>query len=460
MADAGGYILLVPTDRRHVLLSEYTAGRYENPRIVEPVPTFAHSRRAPLVVFASFGDGHLTHIANGRRGISAGTGLSRLTMIDLVELAQPISFQTLLAKVATKFRHHLERALTHGGLLPKKTLGAFVDVLLAEDASLGTHLARYSTRRTEQLRALSPTARENLALQKETLTLAMQIAGVSTEPLLGWTLRDGDPSALFLDGLTEVRTPEDAMLISDLSVVPGFEIIREYQFAAKTFQSERDRHSKLTVIMANRFALEEQTGADLIYYNERYKSFVLVQYKAMEKPAERHEFRWAPGDQLAIEISRMDDTLAELAKLTNTGDPDSFRLHENPFFLKICPRFNFNPDDRGLFQGMYFPLAYWKLMAEHSSTLGPKGGRFIAYENAGRRMNNSDFIAVVAGAWVGTTVPQSAALDPVIKKVLQTNKTLTFAIKRHDPDPDDGGIGVEHDLFELEDDEPLEPLIA
>jgi len=37
------------------------------------------------------------------------------------------------------------------------------------------------------------------------------------------------------------------------------------------------------VIMANRLPLEEQTGADLIYFNEAYSAFVLVQYKAMEK---------------------------------------------------------------------------------------------------------------------------------------------------------------------------------
>ena len=43
------------------------------------------------------------------------------------------------------------------------------------------------------------------------------------------------------------------------------------------FENPTDRRQALTVIMANRTPLEEQTGADLIYYNETYGAFVLVQ---------------------------------------------------------------------------------------------------------------------------------------------------------------------------------------
>jgi len=44
--------------------------------------------------------------------------------------------------------------------------------------------------------------------------------------------------------------------------------------------------------MANKLPLEEQTGADLIYYNETFSSFVMVQYKAMNPGTEGQEFRW------------------------------------------------------------------------------------------------------------------------------------------------------------------------
>ena len=54
---AAGYVLNVPPDRRELLLEEAEhGGSYysSDPFVAEPVPAFHHSRRAPLVVFASF----------------------------------------------------------------------------------------------------------------------------------------------------------------------------------------------------------------------------------------------------------------------------------------------------------------------------------------------------------------------------------------------------------------------
>ena len=153
------------------------------------------------------------------------------------------------------------------------------------------------------------------------------------------------------------------MLTTDFSTVPGFEAIKSYSFAAREFQSADNPAVRLTVIMTNRLPLEEQTGADLIYYNETYRSFIMVQYKAMENGANGPEFRWNVNDRLADEINRMDRLLEELRKLPDSGAPYSFRLHSNPFFLKLCPRVVFNPDDKGLFNGMYLPLDLWKGLA-------------------------------------------------------------------------------------------------
>ena len=47
----------------------------------------------------------------------------------------------------------------------------------------------------------------------------------------------------------------------------------------------------------------ETSPADLIYYNEAYRAFVLVQYKAMEKAEDGAEFRWQDGGQFTREMS-------------------------------------------------------------------------------------------------------------------------------------------------------------
>ena len=73
----------------------------------------------------------------------------------------------------------------------------------------------------------------------------------------------------------------------------------------RCFKIPRTPSVRLTVIMANRLPLEQQTGADLIYFNEAYESFVMVQYKAMDKGSDQPEFRWQAGDQFGQEIERI-----------------------------------------------------------------------------------------------------------------------------------------------------------
>jgi hypothetical protein len=60
---------------------------------------------------------------------------------------------------------------------------------------------------------------------------------------------------------------------------------------------------------------------------------------------------------------------------------------------------------------------------------GSKGGNVLTYENVGRRINNTEFVGLVAGSWVGTSIEQSAILVPLIRQVLTTGKTVTLAIK-------------------------------
>lgn len=193
--------------------------------------------------------------------------------------------------------------------------------------------------------------------------------------------------------------------------------------------------------LANRLPLEEQTGADLIYYNETYSSFIMVQYKAMEEGSDGPEFRWQLKDQLASEIDRMDNLLTLLRQLPENRSTGSFRLHDNPFFLKLCPRIIFNPDDKGPFKGMYLPLELWKCLANDPITEGPRGGRVLTYKNAGRWLSNSDFISLVGNAWIGTSLSQSTFLERVIRTVLETGKTVTLAIERLQP-PAETHVGV------------------
>jgi len=125
----------------------------------------------------------------------------------------------------------------------------------------------------------------------------------------------------------------------------------------------------------------------------------------------------------------MEALLAELKKMRLGSDPDGYRFSYNPFFLKFCPRVVFNPDDKGLFKGIYLPLDLWKRADAAGKFKGLRGGNVLTYENVGRRINNSEFVGLIAGAWVGTSIEQSVILESLIREVLSSGKTVTFAIK-------------------------------
>src|SRR5262249_55401741 len=106
-------------------------------------------------------------------------------------------------------------------------------------------------------------------------------------------------------------------------------------------------------------------------------------------------------------------------------------LHDNPFFLKLCPRLIFNPDDVGLTPGMYFALEQWRFIEKDRDLVGARGGRVVSYKNVGRYLDNTGFSNLVRDAWIGTTPPQAAILGPLNETVLSEGKALVLAVKQN-----------------------------
>ncbi len=450
MAKAGGYVLRLSHERRdvfHHAVDEY--GRF-----AEAVPLFGHSRNAPLVCFIVDPSGRVTHIGRGRRGVNAGTQQSRLNIEEIHSVDDVVSTQRIIDGVPNRNRKAVEQRFLSGGLLSPKAFQEAIDVFVRLAPGARSLVDRFTTSTRQRLERLSARARDSLAYQKEALAVALSLAGIDRAPLAQWSLEDEAPGS-FLDGLPEVRMREDPMVIQDMRQVPGYDYLREIPNAAAAVFADGD--DRLTVIMANRQPLEEQTGTDLIYYNERFRAFVMVQYKAMEADDDLGAIFRFPEAKLTDELHRMDRFLKELSKVKAGAALDDFRFSDNPFFLKFCPRIQFEPDSTGLTKGMYIPHAYWKLLEKDDRFKGPRGGRRLAYSNVGRYFDNTSFTMMVKGAWVGTNIPQSELLERWMRDVVAAGRSITFAVKPDDPDPDgDGtfvvdpnldldGLAVEHD---------------
>ena len=253
----------------------------------------------------------------------------------------------------------------------------------------------------------------------------MTIAGINRDELHGWGLSKNSKPTSFLDGLERVRMREDQMIINDLESLPGYEAFKLTTSNYVTFENDK---SKLTVVLANRLPLEQQLGVDLIYYNETFSCFLMIQYKAMEKEKFDSVYRF-PNEQLTEEINRMDTITSELNKVQSNVEADGFRLSENPFFLKICSRIDFEPNNVGLIKGMYLPIKYWKMISNHPSMVGPKGGKRLSYKNVRRYFDNTQFVNLASGGWVGTNIEQSKLLVKAIRSTIESGRSVVFAVK-------------------------------
>ena len=426
MAKASGFAVFLPKDR----MTSFLECVEEGVPFAEPVADFQHSRNVPLVCFIVSAR-KITHIGLGRRGNRAGTGLSRLNIDRVEKIAEPLSVQRIINRLPKRNAGSVRKRFESGGLLTDKGFAAVIEAIRQLAPQTSALLDRFSQARRERMQKLSDKTKDNLAQQKEALLTALSIAGLSREPVQEWSPPDGTPVS-FLDGLPTARLREDPMVVNDLMHLPGFDLIKTYPYNAAVFESDATSE-RLTVILANRLPLEEQTGTDLIYFNETYQSFVMVQYKAMEredgpKGVPQAVFR-LPSSQLTEEITRMDALLATIQACPPNTSHDGYRLTENPFFLKLCSRLVFNPDDIGLVPGMYLPLDYWKLLVQSPGLPGPRGGLRVTFENAGRHFDNSSFTSIVSKAWVGTTPSQSDVLKEAIRQTLETGKAVAIAVK-------------------------------
>lgn len=453
MAKAAGYILRLNKSRALELID----GADGNGSFPEAVEDFVHSRSVPLTCLVCVGGGRITHVAAARRGMRAAVGMRRLNVGPLVELTTPIRRRDLLDAVAPRHRSRLADCLKSGGWVPPATFGAAAHALMELAPEVRPALSRFGASRRERLARLTSDQRRSLALQKDTLATAMAIADIDRAPLQDWEPPiDGVGEFSFLQGLPQMREREDLMVLTDHGRVPGFDRVLDAAHGAAVF---KNGDVTLTVVMANHLPLEEQLGADLIYFNETYRSFVIVQYKAMEGDDEEGSVFRLPDAQLELEIKRMSHHLDILSRCKPNESRRGYRILDNPFFLKLCPRVQLSPDSKALVRGMYITLDYWKLIESDDKMKGPRGGKIVTYNNIGRYIDNSAFVTLVADAWVGTTIDQSNVLAELVREVLISGRTLTFAIKSDNPRPDDGKSVTQMKLVKNRNDEEP-PLVS
>lgn len=442
MIQTAGYVLLVSDAPRAAELAEYAN---EDQAFAESVPAFSVVARDRLIALLSLSPGEITHIARAKRGRSSATSRRRLNLIRSIALKGAISIDALLGHLPTALRDRVRGVIEGGGLIPPKQWALVQEILVEAYEEAGRAIDQLVPFRERMVDEMSPAARETMALEHEAVAAALRFAGfdeTEREEKIAWNPSESRFTASFLDGLNAVPLREDTMIQNDLQIVPGFERLDQTKFGAVRFENADTR---LILIHANHQRLEETLGVDLIYYNDTFHSFVCVQYKAMEHEHTGAVFRF-PQDDLTKEVARMDAALKLLGSIARNPEPHGFRLSDNPFFLKFCPRVVFEPDKPDLIRGMYLPIEYWRILEQHPSTLGPRQGRRLTFENAGRHFDNTGFINLVAKGWIGSNTAQSAVLGDIVNAILGGQRSVTLAVKFDKKDPSEPPSRVHVDL--------------
>jgi hypothetical protein len=278
------------------------------------------------------------------RGEIVATYRRRVRFTDFVELGEPLSFDALAAELPPRLRQHLPKR--QPSIVSPRTW----DALLGAVKNQRPHAAGEIAQLEELVRNPSPVFRQRgaavLALERDALAVALMAAEIDRRELRTW--RDPETAAPFLSGITQKAPIEDRLIDYDASIFGNWEIIERDASGRAVFEEGPNR---LTVINVNRTDVERALGVDLLYYNHRFRSFVLVQYKRMRKESRTDVYR--PDAGLAAELARM--RLLPVSHDPST-EPSDYRLHPGSCYLKLCPDVPFRPRGDDLIRGMYLPL--------------------------------------------------------------------------------------------------------
>jgi len=277
--------------------------------------------------------------------------------------------------------------------------------------------------RNEITQRVFEAARANAREQRDAIGLGLEIAGLDSQSLVSFDLED---STAFL-AQARGKVSEAALIRHDADKLDDWLPMDSRDFDFATFQDPKDHARRVTVIYADKEALELATGTDLLYYCAHRPGFILVQYKRMFHRRSSTSATYYPDVQLDQEIQRFSQ-LPVAGSPTSAGD---WGLSEDAFFVKLVDESVAKPMDRRLVTGYYLPLSLMQLMlADARAGSRPKGwsqGNLEAY------LSNGEFLMLAKQGFVGTRGMTTAALEAIVQETLNLGRSLVAVIDETDP---------------------------
>lgn len=347
--------------------------------------------------------------------------LSRVARFDSLKFLDAPVELSIIQGAAELGEEGLVRSALSGGLIGPKALLAACRAIVNVRPSLVDDIA--------DLLALldadqTPAGDGDVAaFERDAVGVALDLAGMSAERagrLASW--RPQTQRAPFLEGLGGRVSTEDQMIANDLRVFGNWAEFDDGDPLAVRFTSGA---KTVTIANVNRTRVESSTGADLIYYSHDWESYVLVQYKRMVRET---GMGWVFRPSLAGRLDPELDRLRQLPAGTPPGVAATYRLSDEPAYLKLCRQMNADIGSRKLAAGIYLPVSFYDAMVADPEAVGPKGGRRLVLADLRERwLSGETFIDLVRRGFIGSRGLSTAALTEQIRDALDSGRSVTLA---------------------------------
>lgn len=394
------------------------------------------------IALLSFSEETIDFICVARKRKQVVTSKNRIEFSSIVSL-NSILIEAIEARLSHQIQRHFIRVSRGvGGVFPPATWTLLLDAIKLERPEMASEIDRLVALLRFAGYRITGEAAEVLLQERDALGIALDIFSGSNklrERVLGeWApsedqltdLDEGEKTARlasgagavssFMKGIPNQYIQEEAAIQHDLFNWPGMTPMHEA--GVSVFESG-DR--RLEVIYANRNDLEHTLGVDLLYYNESFQLFVLVQYKLMREDGE--EMLYRPDAQLRSELELMDAFSATHRMTGPISTHEQFRLSDDGFMLKLVPQKALRPATGELIKGMYVSREYMHFLLGPHGPVGSRGGSKITFDNAPRYMTNSQFTAFVNEGWIGTRGVQSAEIRAMLEGFYETGRAVVVA---------------------------------
>lgn len=439
MSRHSGIIVRFDENRRNNLLCERIS---QDTSFSDALSVYDWELKSISVALLAFSESSLDFICLARKGKRVVTSKNRVEFSSLVSL-EGLSISEVESHLDAQLSNYFIRSSQgSGGKIPKATWVATLNAIkqlrpnTIDEIDRLESLTKYAGVRLTGSRA------EILAQEREALGVSLDIfsggAALRNQVLTQWAPKNEEVSGLdearqeaslqeteaslpsFLQGLPERYRQEESALQHDLMNWDGATAV-SIEGASSFEQGSR----KLSVVYANRNSLETTFGVDLIYFNEQFNQFVLVQYKLMREESGQQTYR--PDDQFREELNRMDKFNSRYIDGESPTKDSEIRLNADGFYFKLVPNRGLVAASGELSKGMYLPREYIHFLLGPNGPVGSRGGSVLNFDNATRYLSNSEFISNVRLGRIGTYGSVSMQITDVISAYYETGRGVVIA---------------------------------